>query len=51
MQFLGTGKRLAPNDVGDAARLLGVETALAVAITAPAFAAVLSPVILFAMWG
>lgn len=31
MDFTGTGKRLAPNDIGDAARLLGVETAVLLA--------------------
>jgi len=31
MDFTGTGKRLAENDIGDAARLLGVETAVLLA--------------------
>lgn len=31
MDFVGTGKRLATNDIGDAARMLGVETAVLLA--------------------
>lgn len=31
MDFVGTGKRLGPNDIGDAARALGVETAVLLA--------------------
>lgn len=32
MNFVGTGKRLAQNDIGDAARSLGVETAVLLAV-------------------